>query len=113
MLDAILAYFDLYSAVPPADRPAAVWPQYAIVAAAVLVEPYLRAYIETGKWDVDLGSILGRTIFALIITIAILPAVYRGAFDPDLPISIQLMTLFMAGLGWRTLFDAGAKAVGR
>lgn len=106
MLTQITDYFDLYSnAALAAGRPAPVWPQYLVVALAVLVEPYLRAYIETGKWDVDWRGIWGRTIFALIVTLLILPGIYKGTFDPEKPVSIQLMAIFTMGLGWRSLLE--------
>ena len=111
MANRLIRYFDLNSGqrgVQPPPNP--VWPQYLVVAAGVLVEPYLRNYIQKGNWDVDPAGLLGRTIFALLIAVVILPAIYRGAFDPNKPISIQLMALFPLGIGWRSLFDTAVKA---
>jgi hypothetical protein len=36
------------------------------------------------------------------MAIALLPAVYKNAFDPDKPILIQLCALFASGLGWQS-----------
>jgi hypothetical protein len=103
MANPILEYFDLYSGI--ADKPAPVWPQYLVVAAAVFVEPMLRAYIDTGRWNVDWPAMKGRIVFALIVTLLILPGIYKGAFDPNKPVSIQLMSLFTVGLGWKSILD--------
>jgi hypothetical protein len=45
------------------------------------------------------------------MAIAILPAVYKNAFDPDKPMLVQLCALFSSGLGWQSLFQAGATAI--
>jgi len=95
------------------DNPNAPWlPQYAAVALGVLVEPFLRDYIVSGHWHVGWGALLGRVAFALLMTIAILPSVYRNAFDPDKPVMIQLMALFPMGIGWRSVFDGLVKVAG-
>ena len=130
MLDGVVRYFDLHSpagTVRPARGPAAsakkrvaaptakhaaVLPQYGAVTLGVLADPLLRNYIETKSFALDISGIAAGTGFALLMAIAILPAVYKNAFDPDKPILIQLCALFASGLGWQSLFQAGATAVG-
>jgi hypothetical protein len=115
-------YFDLRSkggARPEADleaaRPgalAAVLPQYVAVALGVIVEPFLRKYIELGAWSFDWSTLAGRIAFGLIIAIVLLPAVYRSAFDPEKPVLVQLAALFPMGIGWQSLVNFGSTAVG-
>ena len=125
MIDGIINYFDLQSTVgsvlptkgaakrvaaETAAKHAAVLPQYGAVALGVLADPLLRNYIETQHFALDLAGIAGRTGFALLMAIALLPAVYKNAFDPEKPILVQLCALFASGLGWQSLFQAGATA---
>jgi hypothetical protein len=124
MVNAIVRYFDLQSerravapkraakgaAAEPAPKHAAVLPQYGAVALGVLADPLLRNYIETHQFALDFAGVAGRTGFALLMAIALLPAVYKNAFDPDKPMLVQLCALFASGLGWQSLFQAGATA---
>ncbi len=123
MLDSLVRYFDLQSARRTAvagghnaDDPAPVLPQYAALAFGVVIEPFLRHYIETGAWAVDLGAVVGRVAFGLVIALVILPSVYRSTFDPTKPILVQLAALVPLGLGWQSLFNAavetGSKVTG-
>lgn len=130
MLNDVVRYFDLHSptgtlrpvggpaasakkrAAAPGAEHAAVLPQYGAVALGVLADPLLRNYIETKSFAVDVPSIAAGTGFALLMAIAILPAVYKNAFDPEKPIMVQLSALFASGLGWQSLFQAGAVAAG-
>jgi hypothetical protein len=122
MLNEIVRYFDLQAdsrltapgrkaAAGGAGKHAAVLPQYGAVTLGVLADPVLRQYIETKSFAIDLSTVAAGTAFALLMAIAILPAVYKNAFDPDKPILIQLCALFASGLGWQSLFQAGATAV--
>ena len=90
---------------------AAVLPQHGAVTLGVLADPLLRTYIDTKSFALDISGIAAGTGFALLMAIAILPAVYKNAFDPDKPILIQLCALFASGLGWQSLFQAGATAI--
>jgi hypothetical protein len=118
MLNEIVNYFDLQSdrsfaaasgtAAPPEHAP--VLPQYGAVSLGVSVDPLLRNYISSGAFNFDFGSLLGRTGFALLMAIVLLPAVYKNAFDPDKPILVQLCALFVSGLGWQSLFQTAVKA---
>jgi hypothetical protein len=130
MLNGVVRYFDLRSstgiltpargpasstkkrvAAAPAAKHAAVLPQYGAVTLGVLADPLLRNYIDTKSFALDISGIAAGTGFALLMAIAILPAVYKNAFDPDKPILIQLCALFASGLGWQSLFQAGATAI--
>jgi hypothetical protein len=124
MINEIVRYFDLQSAVgsivpkgaakraaaEPAAKHAAVLPQYGAVALGVLADPLLRNYIENQTFALDFAGIAGQTGFALLMAIALLPAVYKNAFDPEKPMLVQLCALFASGLGWQSLFQAGATA---
>jgi hypothetical protein len=115
-LRALLEYFDLRKGsggleAEAAGQFASVWPQYIAVAAGVVVEPYLRRYIEKETWSFDLSTFAGRLLFGLFIAIILLPAVYRSAFDPDKPVIVQLAALFPMGIGWQSLVNVGTTLV--
>ena len=130
MLNDIVRYFDLQSpqrsvtpkgvtaaprtkhAAEPSAKHASVLPQYGAVALGVLVDPLLRNYIALDKFNFDFGGLPGRTGFALLMAIVLLPAVYKNAFDPDKPMLVQLCALFVSGLGWQSLFQTAATAAG-
>jgi hypothetical protein len=131
MLDEVVRYFDLQSRQRPprqaraaasADRAhapeiakrahAPVLPQYVAVALGVLADPLLRNYIASDAFKFDLTGFPGRTVFALLMAIVLLPAVYKNAFDPDKPILVQLCALFVSGLGWQSLFQTAVTAAG-
>jgi hypothetical protein len=123
MLNDIVRYFDLQSpprpsppdgvsaaksakrAAEPGTKHAPVLPQYGAVTLGVLVDPLLRNFISSGAFNFDVGELVGRTAFALLMAIVLLPAVYKNAFDPDKPILVQLCALFVSGLGWQSLFQ--------
>jgi len=119
MLNEVIRYFDLQSerrsllprGQAAGDSPhAPVFPQYGALTLGVLVDPFLRKYIASGVFDFDFAFFVGRTSFALLMAIVLLPAVYRNAFDPDKPILVQLCALFVSGLGWQSLFQTAVKA---
>lgn len=120
MLNGIIRYFDLQSAqrkiAPVAQSsgktPAPVLPQYLIVSAGVIAEPFLRHYIDDGAWNFEVSDLWGRIIFGLIIGIVILPGIYKSAFDPSKPLLVQLAALFPLGIGWQSLFNSATTAVG-
>lgn len=84
--------------------------QYGAVTLGVLVEPFLHDTVASNL-NVDVWRILVRTVFALLIAIVLLPALYKNAFDPDKPILVQLCMLFMSGVGWQCLFQSATAAV--
>ena len=112
MLEGIVRYFDLqsehraapsradkagrtanYSDVPPKPDHAPVLPQYGAVTLGVLADPLLRNYIESGNFNIDLGSFAGRTVFATQFKDPNLPrrvrpdetGIYRVRGRKDLP----------------------------
>lgn len=119
MFNRIIRYFDLQSAqrtTTPAghkagSKTAPVLPQYLAVSAGVVIEPFLRRYIDSGGWDFDFQTFWGRLVFGLIIGVVILPGIYKSTFDPKQPILIQLAALFPLGIGWQSLFTSATKAV--
>ena len=115
-LNALLEYFDLRKGsggikAQAAGQFASVWPPYIAVTAGVVVEPYLRRYIERETWSFDPSTFAGRLLFGLFIAIILLPAVYRSAFDPDKPVIVQLAALFPMGIGWQSLVNVGTTLV--
>lgn len=119
MLNGIIRYFDLQSAQrvtaaggqKAASAPAPVLPQYLAVSAGVIVEPFLRQYIDINEWNFDFSTFWGRLVFGLIVGIVILPGIYKSSFDPKKPMLIQLAALFPLGIGWQSLFTSATKAV--
>jgi hypothetical protein len=116
MLNNLIRYFDLQSGGRTvkatghaASDAAPVLPQYVALALGVVIEPFLRHYIETGSWAVELRTVLARLVFGLIIAIVIIPSVYRSSFDPTKPVLVQLAALFPMGLGWQSLFNAAVE----
>lgn len=87
-----------------------VVPQYVALAIGITVQPFLEHYQAHNNWG-DLNLFLGRTIFGLLIGLAIFPAVYKKSWDNDNPIFIQFCSIFSAGLGWQTLIAAGSHIV--
>jgi hypothetical protein len=77
------------------------WPQYVSLVLGVAVQPFFEAYQQTQLWNVH--GTWGRLLFAVIVGLIIFPSVYRGAFDPDKPIFVQLCAIFAAGMGWQSL----------
>ena len=119
MLNQIVKYFDLQSAqrsaIPEGHKATSktvpVLPQYLAVSAGVVVEPFLRSYIDNGDWRFEFQAFWGRVVFALIIGIVILPSIYKSTFDPKQPILLQLAALFPIGIGWQSLFASAAKGL--
>lgn len=119
MWNGLIRYFDLQSSQrskspkghASSTNHAPVIPQYVAVSLGVIVEPFLRHYIASGSWGVDVSTLLGRVIFGLIIGIVILPGIYKSTFDSTKPVSIQVAALFPLGIGWQSLFTSATKAV--
>ena len=121
MLNKIGDYFDLQSesrtlaaqGQSKGNIYAPVLPQYAAVCLGVMVEPYLRHYINSGAWEYDGQDLISRIVFGLVVGVIILPGVYKSSFDPEKPIAVQLAALFPIGIGWQSLVASAAKiAVG-
>jgi hypothetical protein len=121
VLNKVGGYFDLQSESRAAAAQeqtkgniyAPVLPQYAAVCLGVIAEPYLRHYINSGFWEYDGQNFISRIVFGLVVSIIILPGVYKSSFDPGKPIAVQLAALFPIGIGWQSLVASAAKiAVG-
>jgi hypothetical protein len=120
MINKIIRYFDLQSeqrsvaakGVSAETRKyAPVIPQYGAVAAGVLADPLLRNFMQSGGSNFSWSGFFARAGFALLMAIALLPAVYKNAFDPEKPILVQLCALFTSGVGWQSLFQAATSAL--
>ncbi len=89
-----------------------VFPQYLALVAGILVQPYLDAYRKAGQWFPVETGFVGWAAFSLIAGLIVFPAVYRKSFDPDQPRLVQWCTIFVAGVGWKSLFATAAKLGG-
>ena len=116
-LKAIASYFDLRKKPsrniikPLAEPNNYMWLQYIAVFVGIVVQPFIEHYMKYNGWDVTLGTLGSRTLFGLVIGLAIFPAVYKRSWDNTSPLLVQLCSIFSAGLGWQTLFSAGAQAI--
>ena len=117
-MNKLIRYFEL---APSAERGepsehhaiamlAVWWPQYVTLVAAITIQPYFEEYQKSGHWSIE--GAFGRMIFGLVVGILIFPSVYKGAFDNEKPIFLQLCAIFAAGMGWQSLLLTGAKAAG-
>jgi hypothetical protein len=77
------------------------WPQYLALISGVAVQPFFESYQQTQQWNIH--GALERLAFAIVVGLVIFPSVYRGAFDPDKPIFLQLCAIFATGMGWQSL----------
>lgn len=84
--------------------------QYLAVTLGVIIQPFLENFIKTNQWSVTPNQLGARVIFGFIIGIAIFPAVYKNSWDEKSPIPIQMCSIFVAGLGWQTLFNVGVQS---
>jgi hypothetical protein len=85
-------------------------PQYISLILGILIQPFFSAYQHAGHWN--FVGFSGRILFALIIGLAIFPAVYKSAFDPEKPLFVQLCAIFAAGMGWESLLKTALKVSG-
>jgi len=97
------------AATPPQFAP--VWPQYIALVLGIVADPFIKSYIATKSFGMDLGAIGPLLAFSIVMGIMILPGVYKNSFAPDKPILVQLAAIFTAGVGWQTLFEAAANTV--
>ncbi len=117
VLNTVGSYFDLQSQNRPlataaqtkSNINAPVFPQYFAVCLGVIAEPYLRHYVNSGAWEYDGQAFISRIVFGLVVSIIILPGVYKSSFDPEKPIAVQLAALFPIGIGWQSLVASAAK----
>jgi len=113
----LLAYFDLQSkrrgvAIGYGGESLSVFPQYVAFVLGVIVQPFMTKFRVSGIWDVTFQALIGWTVFAVLVGLAVFPAVYRRSFDAEHPAFVQFCSLFSTGLGWESLLSAAAKAAG-
>jgi len=84
------------------------WPQYLTLVIGITIQPFFEGYQRTSHWQV--AGPAGRVAFALVVGLLIFPSVYKGAFDPDKPIFIQLCAIFASGMGWQSLLHTATTA---
>ncbi|MFT6658177.1 hypothetical protein [Maritalea sp.] len=97
------------ASTPPTFAP--VWPQYIALVLGIVADPFIKSYITSKSFGLDLGQLGPLLAFSIVMGIMILPGVYKNSFAPDKPILVQLAAIFTAGVGWQTLFEAAAKTV--
>jgi len=93
----------------PNHSPWAAIGQWFALFAGVTIQPFFQNYQTTHEWVWE--GISGWTLFALITSFVIFPAVYKSAFDPGKPVMVQLAPIFTAGLGWHSLLATAIKAL--
>lgn len=108
-------YFDLTSrdrqprARSDAPKHAPWMPQYLALLLGILVQPFFAEFQSTGNWS--FAGFGGWVFGSVIIAICIFPSVYRSALDPDRPIFVQFCLIFVAGMGWQSLFQTALDAL--
>lgn len=85
-------------------------PQYLALLLGVVAQPFLKAYVATGQWNLD-GFWPWVAASALLALIAF-PGVYRSSFDPGKPLAVHLMVIFTSGFGWQALVGTAMKLGG-
>lgn len=122
-LNKVIGYFDLQShqrgkAVAqgaPAEGSGAtlhVFPQYIALVLGIFIQPYFDQYRATNQWNVDWSHAVGWAVFSALVALFIFPTVYRKSFDAGQPIFVQFCVIFVAGIGWKTVFTTVAHATG-
>lgn len=106
------SFNDGQTAPPAAPNFAPVIPQYIALVLGILADPFIKSYLATKSFGLDIGALGPLLAFSIIMGIMILPGVYKNSFAPDKPILVQLAAIFTAGVGWQTLFEAAAKTAG-
>ena len=115
-INGIIHYFDLQSGRRgtgqgySAGQELRVLPQYIALVLGIAVQPFLAQFQITHEWIVDVHQWLSWSLFAVITGLLIFPGVYKSAFDPTKPQFVQFCGIFAAGVGWKSLLTAAAKA---
>ena len=89
-----------------------VIPQYIALVLGIFIQPYFDQYRTTNQWNVDWSHAIGWAIFSALVALFIFPSVYRKSFDSGQPIFVQFCVIFVAGVGWKTVFSTAAHATG-
>jgi hypothetical protein len=112
LISSLIRYFDLNATMTrsgakgsnrrtaPVAR-AWAFPQWLVLFAGVLIQPFLDGYKQTHHWQWN--GFLGWVLFAIITAFIVFPAVYRNSFDRDKPIAVLLAPIFTAGIGWQSI----------
>jgi hypothetical protein len=100
-------------ALSPAATPKgkSAWVQWSALFGGILIQPFFQAYQASSTHTWSFNGFGGWTLFALITSVVIFPAVYKKAFDQDSPAIVQLAPIFTAGLGWQSLLTTAIKIV--
>lgn len=116
-----LDYFDIrlkHFNQPDTARPAlrlgprrGVWLQWLALFAGVLIQPYFEGFRQSHPHAWHFNGFLDWSLFALITSIVIFPAVYRRVVDSNSPAIIQFAPIFASGLGWESLMGTVIGAV--
>ncbi len=112
-MNSVARYFSLRPAdydarrLPLGSRSA--WAQWVALFLGVAIQPYFEGFREKHVWQ--FSGFWGWTLFALITSVIIFPAVYRKAFDGEAPAIVQIAPIFAAGLGWESLIGTVVKAI--
>ncbi|WP_422932243.1 hypothetical protein [Singulisphaera sp. PoT] len=113
MYDKLLRYFDITipgvaDATAAGDSSADVqavkvhwFPQWLALLLGIILQPSFSHYQQTHIWKFP--AFPGWIFFSIIVAIMIFPGIYRNSFDPEKPIVIQIIPLFIAGMGWQSL----------
>lgn len=118
MLNSLIGYFDINSNLR-AKRAEAVgavggqktisaWPQWLVLYAGVLIQPFLDGYKQTHHWQWQ--GFWGWVLFACITAFLAFPAVYKSSFDGDKPLAVLLGPIFAAGIGWQSVIGTVLEA---
>jgi hypothetical protein len=119
MLNNLIRYFDINSNLRPKlakavsedakQRTISAWPQWFVLYAGVLVQPFFDGYKQTHHWVWQ--GFWGWVLFACITAFLAFPAVYRNSFDGDKPLGVLLAPIFAAGIGWQSVIGTVLEAV--
>lgn len=113
-MNRFLAYFDIRRRDPnspifPMGPTPSTWVQWSALFVGVLIQPYFEGFRQSRVWH--FSGFWSWTLFALITSVIIFPAVYRKTFDAEAPRIIQIAPIFASGLGWESLIGTVLKAV--
>ena len=119
MLNKLARYFDINSELrakraqavseTAGQRKISAWPQWLVLYAGVLIEPFFDGYRQTHHWQWQ--GFWGWSLFACITAFLAFPAVYRNSFDGDKPLGVLLGSIFAAGIGWQSVIGTALEAV--
>lgn len=117
-MNKLIRYFDINSDIRPTraqgvadsegQRKIRAWPQWLVLFAGVLIQPFFDGYKQTHHWQWQ--GLWGWVLFACITAFLAFPAVYRNSFDADKPLGVLLAPIFAAGIGWQSVISTVLQA---